>query len=330
VAKLAEAAFGLVGGAVAVTAATGPTSLGCATGIDATHFGMSNVEAGGSLHGTGATDEPAANDGALNAVAAADSGGVSDATETGETAETGGSGDAADVVPASDVGAQLDAGAGGDAEAATATDADGGWTADADAASPCDTASILFADAGSGGHTLLFAFDQGAGASNWIGIWDRDPTGAAAPIAVDGVTDAGHSCPGALRATFAFSTYAQQGEVQYNYNPPPSHHAGHKVHMWVKLVVSGGGYSNFNDLLAPVTQWTTGAPSTRTGNYPDQSPQTFADGNWHECIAPLGPTDAGEVTLDFQQLAAYLISQWTDAGPPPTAAVLYLDDIWLQ
>jgi hypothetical protein len=232
---------------------------------------------------------------------------------------------------ASDVGAQSDADAGRNAtETGAAVDADAAPDADAGTVTPCDTAAILFADSGASGHMLMFAFDNGAGASTWIGIWDRDPTGAAAPIAIAGVTDAGHSCQGALQATFAFTTYGQQGEVQFNYNPSLSYTAGLNVHMWVKLVVAGGGYQNFSDLIAPVSQWTTVASSSWTGDFPNRSPQTFADGNWHECVAPLGPTDAGQVTVNLQQIAAYVLSQWTDAGPPPSTAVLLLDDIWIE
>lgn len=329
--KLVGAIISVLGGMAATAAAVGPTALGCATSVNPADLAANDAAAPDAVaptNETGAVDNAGQND-AANALSAADSGGR-DVTDAGIPADAGNEASFADTTTASDA-AVVDAdAASADADSGGSTDADAGSGADADAATPCNTAAILFADAGATGGALLFAFDNGAGASSWLGKWDFDPTDAAAPPTLAGVDDAGHSCPGALRATFEFTTYAQQAEVQYNYRPPPSYAAGTNVHMWVKLVVFGGGYQDFNDLLGPVTQWTTGTSTTWAGDFPSQYPPNFADGNWHECVAPLGPTDAGRVNVNFEQLAAYLQSQWSDAGPRHRPAVMYLDDIWIE
>jgi hypothetical protein len=339
VAKLEGAALGVLGGIAATISIAGVWGIGCATSVNPADLGAIDGEA--QDHATEAnplratTDAPGGSEPV--GIPTADAAGGNDALRTSTNSDASGGSDVLDGNAVNDAATAMDVDASkADGDAGRRPDGDPGVTSDGDAAAAtCDTAAILLADAGVSGARLLFAFDNGAGAASWIGRWDSDPTDAASPPVVVGVTDAGHTCPGALQATFAFTTYSQQAEVQYNYRPPPSYAAGLNVHMWVKLIVvgdtDGGGYQSFSDLMAPVPQWTTGDASNWVGDFSgNRNPSNFADRNWHECIATVGPTDAGSITVNFQQLAANLQSQWTGAGPLPSTAILLIDDIWIE
>jgi hypothetical protein len=338
-AKLEGAALSIFGGIAAGITTLALTGAGCATGVNPADIGAGDGEAQdhtAERNPVGATADTRGGNDAANGIATSDTGSSTDAPDTSTNSDAGSGSVAMDGTAAYDATTAMDADGGRtDGDAGRRRDADASANSDGDAATTCDTAAILLADAGVSGAMLLFAFDDGVGAASWIGRWDQDPTDAAAAPVVIGVTDAGHTCPGALQATFAFTTYAQQAEVQYNYRPPLPYAAGVNVHMWVKLIVvgdtDGGGYQNFSDLMAPVPMWTAGDASAWVGDFTgNHYPPSFANGYWQEAIAPVGSTDAGSITMNLQQLSANLQSQWTDAGPLPSTAILLIDDIWIE
>jgi hypothetical protein len=336
--KLEGAALSVLGGIAAAMATLALTSAGCATAVNPADIGIRDGEAqehAAEANPPSAIPDARSGNEAATGIMASDTGSATDAPAASTTSDAGRGGDALDSTTAYDTATAMDADASkADGDAGGSPDADASANSDGDAAATCDTTGILLADA-SAGARLLFAFDNGAGAANWIGRWDQDPTDAAAAPVVVGVTDAGHTCPGALQATFAFTTYSQQAEVQYNYHPPPAYAAGVNVHMWIKLIVvgdtDGGGYQSFSDLMAPVPMWTPGDASAWVGDFTgNHYPPSFANGHWQEGIAPVGSTDGGSITVNFQQLSANLQSQWTDAGPLPTTAIMLIDDIWIE
>jgi hypothetical protein len=190
---------------------------------------------------------------------------------------------------------------------------------------------------------LIYSFDNGLIPAGWAAATVHDPTDAGI-VGTLSVSTEGHTCGGALQLTIPFSAVGQQVDMVLNTNGPT--YTGTQFHAWIKVEVpppadGGPATTVANEFLQgngqDYSQWRIHGMDA--GLYSQQNFQNFyppAYVGWQEVVIPLtgcancGATDAGVVTFDLAQLGANLLYNFTDAGAPPTTAVLLLDDVWLE
>jgi hypothetical protein len=332
--KLVGAKRIVLGCVVAGTVAGAATIAGCG-GDDTTGSPDASSSSSSSSSGGSSSSGSSSSGGGSSS----SSGGGSSSSSSGGTSSSSSSGGSS-----SSSSGGSDAGDGGDATLTGDADA-GGDAADADAAPPCVTSMIATGDGGSvnvgdgGTGQLFYSFDNGLVPAGWAAATVHDPTDAGIVGTLSVSTSEGHTCAGALQLTIPFSASGQQVDMVLNTNGPT--YTGTQFHAWIKVEVppaADGGPSPTvaNEFLQgngqAYSQWRIHGADA--GLYSQQDflnfyPPAFA--SWQEVVIPVtGGSDAGVVTFDLAQLGANLLYNVTDAGAPPTTAVLLLDDVWLE